>query len=188
MSEILEQVPTQESVNQEELLTPIPAKKKPGRKKQPAQLSAAEQELMALRAEIAALKAQKEEVALVESPLQKTLASVEAIEKPKSAKELFEEKMHKMWEEDNVKIKGVFRNHEAPGVAVPFKLKIYKWDHLEETTLKDGEIYEIPRKLVRHINENCSVPLYKEIVDAEGKPRTIVGAKQQRYSFAPLTY
>lgn len=126
----------------------------------------------------------------VEQPVKETVAQVlEAPQvAPKSKKQLHEERLRKLWEEDSKLVRGIFRNHEIPGGNVMFPFRKYKFDPVKEYTLNDGEIYELPRMVATHINNNCSYPVHKHATDDKGKPVAIVGSRVQRYSFYPTEF
>ena len=66
-----------------------------------------------------------------------------------------------MRDRDREKVSGVFRYYEVPGGVMDFVYREYKEDKVERYTLKDGEIYSIPRGVVRHLNKNCWYPEYE---------------------------
>lgn len=66
-----------------------------------------------------------------------------------------------MRDRDREKVTGVFRYYEVPGGVMDFVYREYKEDPVERFTLKDGEIYSIPRGVVRHLNKNCWYPEYE---------------------------
>ena len=66
-----------------------------------------------------------------------------------------------MRDRDREKVNGVFRNYEVPGGVMDFVYREYKEDKVERYTLKDGEIYSLPRGVVRHLNKNCWYPEYE---------------------------
>lgn len=118
-----------------------------------------------------------------------TLAEVVApVIAPKTKRQLHEERMHKMWLEDSKLVRGIFRNHEVPGAALEFDIRLYKEDQLKTYKLLDGQVTEIPRGIARHINNNCNYPQHKYMADENGKQQVVVGLKIQRYSFNPIDF
>ena len=107
---------------------------------------------------------------------------------PKTKKQICEEILHKKWLEDSKPVRGIFRNHEVPGAALEFDIRLYKWDPLKTYTLLDGQVSEIPRGIARHINNNCNYPQHKYMADVTGKQQVVVDLKIQRYSFTPLDF
>jgi len=126
----------------------------------------------------------------VQTPIEK------AVEKPveppppviKSKRQLHEEDMHRRWVEDSKLVRGIFRNHEIPGTSVTFPFRKYKQDAVKEYTLMDGQIYELPRAVATHLNNNCQYTIHKHATDENGKPIAIVGTKIQRFSFYPTDF
>lgn len=56
------------------------------------------------------------------------------------------------------KVRGIFKNLEAPGTGVKFPCRFWK-GAIMNFHLMDGEEYVIPRVVADHLNENCA---YKE--------------------------
>jgi hypothetical protein len=121
----------------------------------------------------------------VETPIAKAVETPPVI---KSKKQLHEERMHKLWTEDSKIVRGIFRNHEIPGTSVTFPFRKYKQDHVKEYTLQDGQVYELPRMVATHLNNNCQYTIHKHATDENGKPIAIVGTKIQRFSFYPTDF
>ncbi|HXB11352.1 MAG TPA: hypothetical protein VNZ45_05155, partial [Bacteroidia bacterium] len=65
-----------------------------------------------------------------------------------------------MRDRDREKVKGIFRYHEVPGAAFAFCHRIYKEDPVEKYNLLDGEMYELPLGVARHLNEACWYPIH----------------------------
>lgn len=86
------------------------------------------------------------------------------------------------------KVKGIFRFYEVPGGTMKFVYKEFKEDPIEFFTLTDGEIYELPLGVAKHLNKNCWYPKHAHILDADGKPRVDVGKKIRRCSFQSLEF
>lgn len=154
-------------INEIQVTTPEtkPAKKKPGRK-----------------------PAMKKAEPVAEPTIKDALALETVQVAPKTKKQLHEERLRKLWEEDSKMVRGIFRNHEIPGGNVMFPFRKYKFDPVKEYTLNDGEIYELPRMVASHINNNCSYPVHKHATDDKGRPVAIVGSRVQRYSFYPTEF
>jgi hypothetical protein len=107
---------------------------------------------------------------------------------PKTKKQLHEERMHKLWLEGSKMVRGMFRNHEIPGTGVTFPFRAFKQDPVKEYTLNDGQIYELPKAVAQHINNNCQYTIHKHATDDNGKPIAVVGTKIQRFSFYPTEF
>lgn len=65
-----------------------------------------------------------------------------------------------MRDRDREKVKGIFRYHECPGGIMSFVFKAYREDPVERFDLIDGQVYEIPLGVARHLNKNCWYPEY----------------------------
>lgn len=99
-----------------------------------------------------------------------------------------EKKLREMWERDSQKVKGIFRFYECEGATLDFTLRLYKWDDIETYSLTDGQIYEIPLKVAKHLNNNGWYPEHKLSTDENGIPRPIVGHKKRRFGFQSLEF
>lgn len=112
-------------------------------------------------------------------------SSKEEAERVKRENEL---KLRALWEKDREMVRGIFRYHECPGGILSFVFHKYKWDSLVTYHLKDGDIYEIPRSVAKHLNTNCAYPSYKYKSDAHGQPTVSIAEKIRRTSFQSLDY
>lgn len=64
-------------------------------------------------------------------------------------------------ERDREKVKGKFIFHEVPGGSMSFCYgPIYRGDETERYDFVDGEVYEIPLGVARHLNKNGWYPEY----------------------------
>lgn len=80
----------------------------------------------------------------------------------------------KQWLDEEIDVE--FYNIEEPGMIQKFafgdtkKHKVY--------TLFHGEKYKLPRKVVKHLEENCRTPMYKWQPDGKGiMQKTLTGYK-----------
>lgn len=88
------------------------------------------------------------------------------------------------WKEESKLVKGIFRCHEPRGGSVTFSFRKYKWDAVKTYTMVDGEEYEIPLSVARHLNNNCNYFEHTHILDSHGKPIVDrVGKKVSRMNF-----
>lgn len=97
---------------------------------------------------------------------------------------------HKLeYEKDRVKVKGKFIFHEVPGGAVSFTYRKYQQEQPQNYTFKDGDIYEIPLGVAKHLNKNCWYPQY-EFARGDDKTQDLqkVGQKIRRMSFQSLEF
>lgn len=89
---------------------------------------------------------------------------------------------------DRQKVKGIFRFHEVPGGVMKFPFRKWKGDPIENYTMVDGEIYEVPLGVAKHLNKNCWYPVHEYAVDENDKPSVKVGKKVNRCSFQSLEF
>lgn len=78
-------------------------------------------------------------------------------------KDEFRKKIEKMRERDNELVTGIFKNLENPGATIEFTFKLYAGDDYVHYELKDGERYQIPRGVAKHIANNCYIKQYKQL-------------------------
>lgn len=71
-------------------------------------------------------------------------------------------------EKDNVIIRGKFHFHECPGGMLEFVYNEYKEDPIRRYRLQDGQIYNLPRGVARHINKNVAYPAYEHFKGGQG--------------------
>ncbi len=91
---------------------------------------------------------------------------------------------------DKEKVRGVFRFFERPGGDLSFPYKAYKGEGFETYHLIDGQTYEIPRGVARHLNNDGWYPEYeytpggKMINVPGGQPTNMrIGKKVHRFAF-----
>lgn len=90
---------------------------------------------------------------------------------------------------DKEKVRGKFINHENAGGRLDFVFRIpYRGEPVEKYEMTDGNIYEIPRAVARHLNKNVWYPVHSYALDENGKPRMGVGQKVRRFSFQSLEF
>jgi len=95
-----------------------------------------------------------------------------------------DDKIYRMWKEESRMVKGIFRCHEPPGGSVTFPFRKYKWDQTKTYEMTDGEVYEVPLAVARHLNQNCSYPVHSHILGPDGRTQlNTQGKKRQRMSF-----
>lgn len=96
--------------------------------------------------------------------------------------------LRKEWENDHKMVKGIFRYHECPRGVLGFPFLKYKWDEMQTYNLKDGEIYELPLMVAKHLNTNCWYPSYTYKNDSNGMPEVRLSEKIRRTSFQSLEF
>lgn len=99
-----------------------------------------------------------------------------------------ENNVYEKWKEESKLVKGVFRCHEPRGGTVTFNFKKYKWDPVRQYTFTDGETYEIPLAVARHLNQNCSYQRHSHILDKNGNPSVDRNKYVSRMNFESLEF
>lgn len=111
-----------------------------------------------------------------------------AVAAPRSRAKLGAEDIKKMRERDHKVVKGRFRCYEPVGGTMTFVFKKYKGDEVLKYTMVDGEIYDVPRMVAKHLNQNCWYPKHKHVLDANGNPIQDIGKKVKRCGFESLEF
>ena len=106
----------------------------------------------------------------------------------KSEKEANEVSLRAQWEKDNEMVRGIFRYHECPGGVLGFPYLKYKYDDMQTYNLKDGEVYELPLMVAKHLNTNGWYPSYNYKNDVNGQPVVSLAEKIRRFSFQSLEF
>ncbi|MFQ5685090.1 MAG: hypothetical protein ACE5GV_00370 [Candidatus Scalindua sp.] len=107
-----------------------------------------------------------------------------SLEEKKKASELVE----KARKEDSKIVKGVFKNHESPGGDAIFSIRLYKGDPIRTYNLVDGETYDLPLGVAKHINNQCRYKKHKWLVDKNGNKMMGADNPIERYSFTSTDY
>lgn len=94
--------------------------------------------------------------------------------------------------EEQKMVRGIFRFHEVPGGQMDFVYRKYKGQPLEKYSMKDGEVYEVPLGVARHLNTNCWYPVYgfsdRSHADVQQSALMSVKEKVRRCSFQSLDF
>lgn len=94
--------------------------------------------------------------------------------------------------EERKLVRGIFRFHEVPGGQMDFVYRKYKGDPLEKFSMKDGEVYEVPLGVARHLNTNCWYPVYghSDVSKANVEESALLSIKEKvrRCSFQSLDF
>jgi hypothetical protein len=110
------------------------------------------------------------------------------------SKEDLKKKIQRQKEIDSQKVKGVFRYYEMPGGTLAFSYKAYKDIDIANYELVDGQQYEIPLGVAKHLNNNGWYPEYEYIKGEQfiggygvsGGMR--IAKKKHRYGFSGLDF
>jgi len=91
-------------------------------------------------------------------------------------------------ERDNEIVRGMFRFDEVPGGTLIFSYRKYKKDPIRNYSLIDGNTYEIPRGVAKHLAVTGSYPVHEYQTDMNGNAVVRIGRKKRRYSFESLGF
>lgn len=114
--------------------------------------------------------------------------SISTLKKPRNVRKISDEEMRLLKKKDHKMVKGIFRCYEPRGGSMTFSFRKYKGDDVLKYTLVDGEIYDVPLMVAKHLNQNCWWPKHSHVLDANGNPSIEVGKKVQRCSFESLEF
>ncbi len=116
------------------------------------------------------------------------------------AKLAAKEKLDRFIKEETRMVKGVFQNFENPGGSLQLQVRKYK-GHFFNQVLKDGEEYEVPLYVARHLNGidvtaealngklgTCSYEVHKFLCDANGMPIINRETRKKRYGFQSMEF
>lgn len=110
------------------------------------------------------------------------------VAKQKSPRQVLNDRIKDQQKEEARIVKGRFQCFQPVGGTVQFSFKKYKDDPVVTYTMKDGEIYEVPLSVARHLNQNCRYPVNQLGVNENGSQRTDIGRMVPRMSFTPLEF
>lgn len=114
--------------------------------------------------------------------------STETAVAKKSPRQVLNDRIKDQQKEESRIVKGRFQCFQPVGGTVQFSFKKYKDDPVTTYTMKDGEIYEVPLSVARHLNQNCRYPVNALSMNADGSQKTDVGRYVPRMSFTPLEF
>lgn len=108
--------------------------------------------------------------------------------KEKPRRSISAKAMESMRKKDNKIVKGVFRCFEPRGGNMTFSFKKYAGDEVLHYDMTDGDTYDIPLMVAKHLNNNCWYPKHAHVLDANGKASVGVGRKVHRCTFESLEF
>ena len=79
------------------------------------------------------------------------------------------DKLERQRLEESKLVRGIFQDREVKGGSVKFPFKKFKGDQIVFYTLVDGEEYEIPLAVAKHLNSGCAYVKYSSIMGLDGK-------------------
>ncbi len=92
------------------------------------------------------------------------------------------------YEKDHKMVKGRFKFHEVPGGELKFSYVKYQNDTDKPWVMKDGETYEVPYMVAKHLNQGGKYPIHRHAVDEEGRPSQVIGQMVDRFGFEPIGF
>jgi len=102
------------------------------------------------------------------------------IKKKRSREEIFKY--------DHEIVKGLFHFNEVPGGVLQFSFRKYKEDSPMNYSLEDGNVYELPRMVAKHLATSGGYPVHEYQSDTNGRPIVKIGRRRRRYSFESLSF
>lgn len=118
----------------------------------------------------------------------KRATQIAAVEVKKEEIKKRKDNIEYLREKDREKVKGVFRYFESPGATLSFPFKKYKKDPVEIYHLIDGQTYELPLGVAKHLNNNGWYPIHVHRIDDMGNAHPMVGKKVKRFGFDSLEF
>jgi len=97
------------------------------------------------------------------------------------------DKLKNLQKEESRLVKGKFMCHEPKGGSVKFSFRKYKEDPTKHYHLIDGQEYELPIAVVKHLN-NCGWEIHSNLLDAQGNPYVGTGKIERRFTFQGSDY
>ena len=98
-----------------------------------------------------------------------------------------DDKLEKMRLADAKLVKGKFICMEPKGGSVKFPFRKYKGDPVVHYDLQDGQTYELPKAVVKHLSQ-CGWEVHSHILDKQGNPIIGTGKKEYRFSFQSFDF
>lgn len=93
------------------------------------------------------------------------------------------EKIEKKRKEYSKIVTGIFHCFQPLGGSVSFCYKEFPNDQIKSYTFKDGEEYEIPLGVAKHLNNRCAEEVHSLLMDREGNPIVDKSKKNHRFAF-----
>ena len=92
------------------------------------------------------------------------------------------------WERDHKMVRGKFSYLDCPGGELTFPFHKYPDDQPSNWTLKDGEIYELPYMVAKHLATDVFYPVHANELDKDGRKSIRIGKKIYRTNFQKLDF
>lgn len=126
----------------------------------------------------------------IPSPLKKSAPVRERtqFELEEERRDMQEKELYREYQEESQMVRGIFSFKECPRGKLTFSYHKYKWDPIKTYELNDGELYEIPLMVAKHLNTGCWYPTYNYQQDERGLPRVSFHEKIRRTGFQNLEF
>ncbi len=98
------------------------------------------------------------------------------------------EEIEKQRKEHSKKVKGIFKSLETPGATITFSFREFKGEPIRTYELVDGQTYDLPLGVARHINRQCKYKRNKHLVNKDGTKIKGLDTPVERYSFVSSEY
>lgn len=85
-------------------------------------------------------------------------------------------------------VKGKFKNLESPGGDLMFAYHYYKGEPTRVYHMLDGQEYEIPVGVAKHINRQCKYKKSKHLIDKDGNRMITADKPIERYQFVSTEF
>lgn len=89
---------------------------------------------------------------------------------------------------DKELVRGVFKFYEVPGGNMGFMYKKHKGERPQRYMMNDGQVYEIPLGVAKHLNNNCWYGVNAYMTDENGNPVQRLSQKVKRCGFQSLEF
>lgn len=121
-------------------------------------------------------------------PAQPKVREMTSYEMEQERRDMQEKELYREFLEDSQMVRGIFNFKECPRGKLTFSFHKYKWDPIKTYELQDGELYEIPLMVAKHLNTGCWYPTYNYQQDERGLPKVSFNEKVRRTSFQNLDF
>lgn len=108
--------------------------------------------------------------------------------KDRKEKEAWRKRLFRKRDRDRQMVKGTFIYHECPGGFLEFVYRGYPGDPMMKYELFDGQMYEIPLGVAKHLNQNTSYKIHQYQLGPDGNYSQNVGKRVKRFSFQSFEY
>jgi len=94
----------------------------------------------------------------------------------------------KQYDRDHTMVKGKFSNLETKGAELTFPFHKYPEDQVRSYSLIDGNNYELPYMVAKHLAVGVFTPVHINERNADGKRTVRINSKNHRTNFQKLDF